>query len=88
MSNLAPGAVKNLAAKANRAARAGHCRAAITWMGMTWRAYGATYGNPTGPQRGAKLLRPLARMQTEIMTACNIPEKQSRKALSGVRRRR
>lgn len=64
--------VKSLFAKANGAARRGNCRSAITFLGMGWRAYGAAYGTATGPQPGAKLLRPLARMQTEIMTACNI----------------
>lgn len=81
-------AVRGLFAHANKAARTGHCRAAITWLALGWRAYGATYGNATGRQSGASLLQPLSRMQGQIMTACAIPETQTRKPLAGARRRR
>lgn len=81
--------VRGLFAHANKAARTGHCRAAITWLGMGWRAYGAVYGNPTGPQRGAKLLNPLTRMQSQILTSCAIPEQRTaQKGLGRARRRR
>lgn len=81
--------VRGLFERANKAARDGYCRAAITWLGMGWRTYGAVYGEPTGPQRGARLREPLSRMQSQILNSCAVPEKRApQKGLGRAQRRR
>lgn len=74
---------------AGRAARNGNCRAAVTYLGLGWRAYQKRHDSEskTGFQ-WAQLHKSLARMQTEVMTTCDIRNGPPRKMSLGRSRRR